>query len=87
VLLDLVGAWPAQRPSEPLVRALLTVALPEGPLPEGTAFEELDADQRRVVAVLASAPQVWTFADTSDPLLDYGLPESRQGLASYAGLG
>jgi hypothetical protein len=85
VLADRLVGWPASRPADAMVSALLTAAFPDGFAPEGAAFEELTPGQRKAVRALATAPGIWAFYDVRVLVGECGLPDDQQSLRAYAG--
>jgi hypothetical protein len=64
-------------------------AFPAGPVPAGTPFESLDADQQQLVRVLADSPNTWRydqldFGNFCMLLGEYGLPNPHARLRAYA---
>lgn len=75
VLVERLADWPAGRPADSLVKSLLKIAFPDGPA-DKVRFADLTEDQRAVVMGLTSWPAIWTYANVSLLMAEYGLPNS-----------
>ncbi|MFB9238430.1 hypothetical protein ACFFWC_23350 [Plantactinospora siamensis] len=66
-----------------LLRATLDTAFPNGPLPDGTAFTELSADQRGAIAGLLRSGILDDGAMVSMLLSAYNLPDEQAAMARW----
>jgi hypothetical protein len=83
VLIDRLAGQAETTDRDLLLRAALDAAFPHGPLPDGTAFTDLHADQRSIIAGLQRSGVLSDGAMTSMLLGAYNLPHDEVAMAAW----